>query len=193
MTTRSLAALKLYLDAERNLRAAQYDSAIAGFQRAIEADSSFALAHYRLAVAGLFVGRMGLIEPAIERALALAQRLIERDRRLLAAFAALVRGKPDQAEQQYRDREPIVRQREAPVRLDGPLEARDRRVELGGAKVPLGLEIELERRRRPGGHRRRLRQPGPLSLTPADQELGRRDWSSQPRTAWRCHLRRLPE
>ena len=103
ITTRSLAALKLYLDAERNLRAAQYDSAIAGFQRAIEADSSFALAHYRLAVAGLFVGRMGLIEPAIERALALAQRLIERDRRLLAAFATLVRGKPDQAEQQYRE------------------------------------------------------------------------------------------
>jgi eukaryotic-like serine/threonine-protein kinase len=103
VTTRSLAALKLYLDAERNLRAAQYDSAIAGFQRAIEADSSFALAHYRLAVAGLFVGRMGLIEPAIERALALAQRLIERDRRLLAAFATLVRGKPDQAEQQYRE------------------------------------------------------------------------------------------
>jgi len=103
VTTRSLSALKLYLDAERNLRAAQYDSAIAGFQRAIEVDNSFALAHYRLAVAGLFVGRMGLIEPAIERALALDQRLIERDHRLLAAFADLVRGKPDRAEQQYRE------------------------------------------------------------------------------------------
>jgi eukaryotic-like serine/threonine-protein kinase len=103
VTTRSLSALKLYLDAERNLRAAQYDSAIAGFQRAIEVDSSFALAHYRLAVAGLFVGRMGLIEPAIERALTLDQRLIERDRRLLAAFADLVRGKSDRAEQQYRE------------------------------------------------------------------------------------------
>ncbi|HEV2083444.1 MAG TPA: protein kinase [Gemmatimonadales bacterium] len=103
VTTRSLPALKLYLDAERNLRAAQYDSAIAGFQRAIEVDSSFALAHYRLAVAGLFVGRMGLIGPAMERGLALDQRLIERDRRLLAAFADLVRGKPDRAEQQYRE------------------------------------------------------------------------------------------
>jgi serine/threonine-protein kinase len=103
VTTRSLSALKLYLDGERNLRAAQYDSAIAGFQRAIEVDTSFALAHYRLAVAGLFVGRMGLIEPAIERALTLDQRLIERDRRLLAAFADLVRGKSDRAEQQYRE------------------------------------------------------------------------------------------
>jgi serine/threonine-protein kinase len=103
LTSRSLPALKLYLDAEQNLRAAQYDSAIAGFQRAIEADSSFALAHYRLAVAGLFVGRMGLIGPAMDRALALDQRLGERDRRLLSAFTDLVRGNPDRAERQYRE------------------------------------------------------------------------------------------
>jgi eukaryotic-like serine/threonine-protein kinase len=103
LTSRSLPALKLYLDAEQNLRAAQYDSAIAGFQRAIEADGSFALAHYRLAVAGLFVGRMGLIGPAMDRALALDQRLGERDRRLLSAFTDLVRGNPGRAERQYRE------------------------------------------------------------------------------------------
>jgi tetratricopeptide (TPR) repeat protein len=103
LTSGSLPALKLYLDAERNLRAAHYDSAIAGFQRAIEADSSFALAHYRLAVAGLFVGRMGLIGPAQERALELSKRLSARDRRLLSAFTDLVRGLPDPAERQYRE------------------------------------------------------------------------------------------
>ncbi len=103
LTTRSLAALKLYLDAERNLRAAQYDSAIAGFQRAIEVDSGFALAHYRLAVSALFVGRMGLIGPAMDRALLLDQRLSERERRLLFAFTDLVRGVPDRAERQYRE------------------------------------------------------------------------------------------
>ncbi len=103
LTSGSLPALKHYLDAERNLRAAQYDSAIAGYQRAIETDSSFALAHYRLAVAGLFVGRMGLIGPAMERALTLSQRLTERDRRLLSAFTDLVRGMPDRAERQYRE------------------------------------------------------------------------------------------
>jgi eukaryotic-like serine/threonine-protein kinase len=103
LTSGSLPALKLYLDAERNLRAAQYDSAIAGFQRAIETDNSFALAHYRLAVSALFVGRMGLIGPAMQRALALSQRLTERDRRLLSAFADLVRGVPDRAERQYRE------------------------------------------------------------------------------------------
>ena len=103
VTSGSLPALKLYLDAERSLRAAQYDSAIAGFQRAIETDSSFALAHYRLAVAGLFVGRMGLIGPAMARAGDLSGRLSARDRRLLSAFTDLVRGLPDPAERQYRE------------------------------------------------------------------------------------------
>jgi len=98
-----LPALKGYLDAERNLRAARYDSAISGFQRAIEVDSSFALAYYRLAVAAMGVNRMGLLGPAMERALALDQRLSERDRRLLAAFADLFRGTPDRAERQYRE------------------------------------------------------------------------------------------
>ena len=103
LTSTSLPALKHYLDAERYLRAAQFDSAIAGFQRAIEVDSGFALAHYRLGVAALFVGRMGLIGPATARALALVERLSERDRRLLAAFTDLVRGIPDRAERQYRE------------------------------------------------------------------------------------------
>nr|MBA3343852.1 protein kinase [Gemmatimonadales bacterium] len=103
LTTPSLPALKAYLDAERNLRAARYDSAIAGFQRAVEVDSSFALAHYRLAAAAMWVGRMGLLGPAVDRALAHNQRLSERDRRLLSAFADLVRGNPDRAERQYRE------------------------------------------------------------------------------------------
>ena len=102
LTTRSLPALKGYLDAERNLRAAQYDSAIAGFQRAVELDSTFALAHYRLAAAAMWVGRTGLLGPAVDRALALSQRLSERDRRLLSAFADLVRGSPDRGERKYR-------------------------------------------------------------------------------------------
>jgi TolB-like protein len=103
LTTRSLPALKAYLDAERNLRAAQYDSAIAGFQRSVELDSSFALAYYRLAAAAIWVGRTGLLGSAVDRALALDQRLSDRDRRLLSAFADLVRGNPDRAERQYRE------------------------------------------------------------------------------------------
>jgi len=103
LTTGSLPALKVYLDAERNLRAARFDSAVAGFQLAVSLDTSFALAHYRLAAAAAWTGRMGLLTPAMTRALALAERLGERDRRLLSAFAELVRGAPDVAERQYRE------------------------------------------------------------------------------------------
>ena len=103
VTTSSLPALKAYLDAERNLRAARFDSAVAGFQAATALDSSFALAHYRLAVAAAWTGRMGLLAPSITRARALADRLSERDRALLSAFAELARGAPDAAERRYRE------------------------------------------------------------------------------------------
>ena len=103
IATASLPALKAYLGAERNLRAARFDSAVAGFQLATTLDSSFALAHYRLAVAAAWTGRMGLLTPSITRALALAARLGERDRALLSAFADLARGAPDSAERRYRE------------------------------------------------------------------------------------------
>jgi TolB-like protein len=103
VTTRSLPALKAYLDAERNLRAARFDSAVAGFQQATALDSGFALAHYRLAVAAAWTGRTGLLGPAMSRALAPADRLGERDRALVSAFAEVVRGAPDSAERRYRE------------------------------------------------------------------------------------------
>jgi serine/threonine-protein kinase len=103
VTTRSLPALKVYLDAERNLRAAHFDSAVAGFQAAVSLDTSFGLAYYRLATAAMWTGRMGLLAPATTRALALDDRLSERDRILLSAFGDLVRGAPDEAERQYRE------------------------------------------------------------------------------------------
>jgi len=103
VTTSALPALKAYLDAERNLRAAEVDSAVAGFQLATDLDSSFALAHYRLAVAAMWTGRTGLLAPSIGRALALAERLGERDRALLSAFADMARGAPDSAERRYRE------------------------------------------------------------------------------------------
>jgi serine/threonine-protein kinase len=104
LTTRSLSALKHYLDGERNLRGGEgvFDSAIAGFQRAIAEDSTFALAHYRLGVAAGWAQRPGISGPATERALALGSRLEDRDRRLLSAYAAFQRGAADDAEQQYR-------------------------------------------------------------------------------------------
>ena len=102
VTTRSLPALRAFLEAERNLRNGKPDTAIAGFQRAIEEDSTFALAHYRLAVAAGWAERHPLSTDAVRRALATSERLGDRDRRLLSAYAAFRRGAPNEAEQQYR-------------------------------------------------------------------------------------------
>jgi eukaryotic-like serine/threonine-protein kinase len=104
LTTHSLEALKAYLKGEQNLRGGegQFDSAIAGFQRAVAEDSTFALAYYRLGVAAGWAKRPGISGAATERALVLGSRLDDRDRRLLSAFAAFQRGAADDAELQYR-------------------------------------------------------------------------------------------
>ena len=65
-------------------------------------DSTFALAHYRLAVAAGWAERHALSSEAVARALATSERLADRDRRLLTAYAAFRRGSPDDAERQYR-------------------------------------------------------------------------------------------
>jgi TolB-like protein len=101
-TTRSLPALKAYLDAEQLLRRGAFDSALAGFQSAVQLDSTFALAYYRLAVAAAWSRRTALIRSNTARAVRLADRLGARDQRLLTSFAALAAGKPDEAEQGYR-------------------------------------------------------------------------------------------
>ncbi|HEV8365980.1 MAG TPA: serine/threonine-protein kinase [Gemmatimonadaceae bacterium] len=107
ITTRSLSALKSYLDGERRLRAAslevpKLDSAIALFQQAVGEDSLFALAHYRMAVAAGWADHHALSSAAASRALTLSDRLNARDRRLLAAYVDFRRGAANDAERQYR-------------------------------------------------------------------------------------------
>lgn len=107
ITTGSLVALKAYLDAEHRLRTAslqpsKLDSAITMFQQAIKEDSSFALAHYRMAVAAGWANRAAMSTAASARALALSERLGERDRRLLAAYVDFRRGAANEAERKYR-------------------------------------------------------------------------------------------
>ena len=101
-TTRSLPALKAYLKAEQHFRAVRPDSAIAGFRAAVDDDTAFALADYRLAVAALWGNRAAQIDPALDRALRLADRLPPRDRALVGALDAFRRGAPDTAELRYR-------------------------------------------------------------------------------------------
>lgn len=86
-TTASGAALRSYLDGERHYRSGEYSTAVEDFARSTTQDSLFALAWYRLSVAAGWVGTSGgVVERAMDRALALAHRLTPRDRRLLEAY-----------------------------------------------------------------------------------------------------------
>jgi serine/threonine-protein kinase len=102
VTTSSLPAFKAYLEGEAALRDARFDQAIDGFQRAIATDSTFALAWYRLSVAGEWLTRDDIAGPAAERAAQLGGRLPERERRLLQAMQSGRRGAYEEARTRYR-------------------------------------------------------------------------------------------
>lgn len=106
-TTASLPALKAYLAGEQALRRANYVEAVAGYQRAVAEDSTFALAYYRLAVAAGLGQTAGLLEvgvapAALDRAVHHARRLSDRDRALVKAYRAFRGGRADEAEGLYR-------------------------------------------------------------------------------------------
>jgi serine/threonine-protein kinase len=97
-TTTSLSALKAYLEGEREIRAGRPQTAKEAFHRAVELDTSFALAYYRLAG----VTEFPEAREAVDRALRHSDQLGEHYRRLLLALAALLRGDHATAYQQYR-------------------------------------------------------------------------------------------
>jgi DNA-binding SARP family transcriptional activator len=101
LTTASLDALKAYLTGERELRAGRYFDALEQFQAAADADSSFALAHYRLAAAAAGCALPELAREAAERGAAHQVRLAPHDRLVLAAQRAWLRGEVDRAESLY--------------------------------------------------------------------------------------------
>jgi serine/threonine-protein kinase len=112
-TTSSMPALEWFLEGEAAYRRADFPSAVAAYERAIEADSTFALASLRLAstygwtenVQLCLGGRAGRVSQAdeekrltdlgwvaIQRAVRLADRLTERDAILARAYYALFVG-----------------------------------------------------------------------------------------------------
>jgi tetratricopeptide (TPR) repeat protein len=103
MTTENLDALRHFLEGERAIRETRYAEAITRFERAVEADSAFALAYYRMAVAASWAERPELLEGAIKSALRHQDRLAVRDRSLLVAYAAQWDGRNVEAERRYRD------------------------------------------------------------------------------------------
>lgn len=99
-TTSSLPALKAYLRGAQLLRSGEGAAAGEAFERALQADSSFALAYHGLAVAGGW-GHGGSSVAALERALRWADRLPRRERTLLEAFHASKLGRVQEAERLY--------------------------------------------------------------------------------------------
>ncbi|MGD8867006.1 MAG: protein kinase [Gemmatimonadales bacterium] len=102
VTTGSLDALKAYLEGEREFRAGRFAPAAEAFRRATEIDSTFALAWYRLSIAGEWLLRGDLTREGAERAVRHSRRLPERVRRLLEATVAARRGDFAEAEASYR-------------------------------------------------------------------------------------------
>ncbi|MEO8138274.1 MAG: protein kinase [Gemmatimonadota bacterium] len=88
LTTNSLAAMREFLAGEQRYRRSEWDSAAASFGRAIEQDSTFALAHYRLAATVGWSGGLGTVDAtkASEAAARFANRLPPRERSLVVAY-----------------------------------------------------------------------------------------------------------
>ncbi len=101
LTTSSLPALKSYLEGESAYRHGLFDKALDAFQRATAADSTFALAWYRLSLTAEWFSRGDLERTSAERAVQFMGRLSDHDRRMLRAFLAWRRGAAADAERLY--------------------------------------------------------------------------------------------
>jgi DNA-binding SARP family transcriptional activator/TolB-like protein len=105
LTTRSLPALRAYLTGERWFRAGKFVLASEAFSEAADADSTFALALYRLSTSLDWVGQSyGSRSPGdvVRQALRHRDRLAPHDRMLLDARDAYWNGSAAEAEQLYR-------------------------------------------------------------------------------------------
>jgi tetratricopeptide (TPR) repeat protein len=100
--TASLQALRAYLEGEQAYRRGQYREAVESFQRAVEIDSEYALAYYRLSMVAEFSTMGELAQETAELAVRHADRLSKRDRDLLEALLAWRRGAHAEAEELYR-------------------------------------------------------------------------------------------
>ena len=101
LTTASLEALRAYLSGERELRAGRYFDALENFQSAVDIDSSFALAHYRLAAAAAGCALHDLARAQSDRGFEHELRLSSHDRLVFAAQRAWLRGAVSEAESLY--------------------------------------------------------------------------------------------
>jgi DNA-binding SARP family transcriptional activator/TolB-like protein len=100
-TTHSLVALTAFLEGETDFRAGRYAQAVAALQRAVAADSTFALAYYRLAIADIWAGPNS--RPAMQQARRFEDHLPWHEKQLVNAGLAWLDGDNTIAEKIYRD------------------------------------------------------------------------------------------
>ncbi len=98
ITTGNVDAIRAYLRGQQHYRRSQWDSALVAFQQAVERDSTFALAHYRLGLTyGWSLKHGGFGSAGAQRhgrlALRYSDRLPPRERTLVAAHSLFEEGK----------------------------------------------------------------------------------------------------
>jgi DNA-binding SARP family transcriptional activator/Tfp pilus assembly protein PilF/TolB-like protein len=101
-TSASVPALRAHLLGESQLRAGNYEAAAQAFREALQVDSTFALAWYRLAVAAEWALQPHEAAAAVAQAVRHSARLPERDRLLLSGWQAYASGQAERAEALYR-------------------------------------------------------------------------------------------
>ena len=102
LSTRSLSALKAYLNGEHRFQNAAFAPAVEAYRRAVAEDTMFAIAYYRLSVAADWASHPTLPTEALGRAVALAPNLPEYEHRLVLALAAWRQGRGADAIRLYR-------------------------------------------------------------------------------------------
>ncbi|MCL7958915.1 MAG: hypothetical protein M8861_01845 [marine benthic group bacterium] len=93
LTTTSVDALKAYLEGEAQYRRSAFVEAIEAYQRAVEIDSTFAMAHYRLSKAYGWERGNGGFGGHFRTAQRLSDRLAERERTQVEAYVAFLDGR----------------------------------------------------------------------------------------------------
>jgi len=101
-STRSLPALKAYVEGQRLLRGDSLGGAMDAFRRAVRADSTFSLAYYRLSVAAELAEEPGVAVWAAQLAARFSAGLSDYERELVQAYLVYRRGRLDEAERLYR-------------------------------------------------------------------------------------------
>ncbi len=102
VTTSSLPAFRAYLDGESSFQRGDFRSSVDAFQKAVRLDPRFALAWYRLSNSLEWLGTpQELHNQAAEQAYRNADRLTDRDRRLLEASRVWRQGDNQEAKRLY--------------------------------------------------------------------------------------------